>query len=318
MRRQLFLMPTLAVVSAPNAWPAHWELPELTLEHHATIEGIDPEDRVDGILLVAPCPKDVAALLRGLEEREHRGAVAMLVAGQADAPNMAALAAYPCDGFLDLAWPDALAGAAIRTALGHVELGRNMVEIQRAVIAESRQQMAALYQLANHDGLTNLFNQRYFAAQMERQHERSKSKGQSYAMVFIDLDDLKQLNTRYGHAGGSKALHELARIIASSIRTTDVAVRVGGDEFAIFLANSDQSGGTEFASRLCAKLRNHHFEFDTQDVSMTISCGIASYPEDSSAYSELLRHADQALLHAKALGKNRAVGYAPSQLPLAC
>ncbi len=312
-------MPQLAVVSTPNSWPAHWEFPDLELHHHASVASLETDVTVDGILLVDPTADELLSLFRGLDERERRGAVAILVAGRPDAPNMAGLVGHRCDGFLDRAWPSALAGAAIQTALGHVDLGRNMVEIQRVVLAESRQQMTTLYDLANHDGLTNLFNHRYFAAHMERQHERSKTMGESYAMVFIDLDDLKQLNTRYGYAGGSQALNELARIIASSIRSTDVAVRVGGDEFAVFLSNSDQQGGTDFASRLCAKLRSHQFEVDDQQLSITVSCGISSYPEDSSRYADLLKHADKALLHAKALGKNRAVGYAPSlQLPLPC
>lgn len=274
---------------------------------------MDFEGGVDGVILVDPQPCEVSAVLLGLEERERLGGGATLIAGQASSPGIhALLEQHPFDGFLDLSWPEALAATTIQTALRHVE-ARHVIALQRVVIEQARGLSTSLYELANHDGLTNLFNHRYFAEQMERRHEHSQRAGEAYAMVFVDLDDLRQLNTRYGHAGGSQALHELAGIIASSIRGTDVAVRVGGDEFAIFLPGRDQAAGTAFASRLCARLRGHHFAVDDQDVSITVSCGVSSYPEDSSRYADLLKHADSALFHAKALGKNRAVGFESSQ-----
>ncbi len=303
-------MHEVAVVCAPTEWPAHWRLPDFQLHQHTALEALSADVQFDCILLVEPKSEELGELLQVLKERDRLGAVATLVAGRADSTGMhALLEKYPCDGFLDLAWPEALASAGIRIALGHVELGRNMVEIQRAVIDQARQQMSSLYELANHDGLTNLYNPRYFAELMERQHERSMRRREAYALVFIDLDDLKLLNTRYGHAGGSKALNELACTIVSSIRATDVAVRLGGDEFAVFLADCDQVQGTDFAKRLCAKLRTQRFEVDGEELSITVSCGVSSYPEDGANYSELLKHADAALHQAKTTGKDRAVGY---------
>lgn len=306
-------MHQLAVVSAPNEWPVGWKLRDFQVHHHTALKGLASDLRFDCIVLVEPRPEEVNSVLRGLKERDRHGAVAVLLAARAGAAGVdLLLERYPCDGFLDLSWPEGLAAAGLRIALNHVELGRNLVEIQRVVIEQTRQQMTSLYDLAHHDGLTNLFNLRYFADLMERQHERSKRQGQSYALVFIDLDDLKQLNTRYGHAGGSFALNELARTIASTIRGTDVAVRLGGDEFALFLADSDQSQATELAQRLCARVREHRFEVDRQSVSLTVSCGVSAYPQDGLFYRDLLKHADCALMHAKAAGKDRVVGYVPS------
>jgi diguanylate cyclase (GGDEF)-like protein len=91
------------------------------------------------------------------------------------------------------------------------------------------------------------------------------------------------------------------------ICASDVAVRMGGDEFAVFLAGCDQQRGTEFAHRLCARLRAHHFELDGERLSITVSCGVAAYPEDGDAYPDLLKLADRALLCAKSQGKDRAV-----------
>jgi diguanylate cyclase (GGDEF)-like protein len=312
-------MHQLAVVSAPSEWPAGWRLRDFQVHHHTALKGLAADLRFDCIVLVEPRPEEVASVLRGLKERDRQGAVALLVAGRATSGQMHLLLdQFPCDGFLDLSWPEPLAAAGLRIALSHVELGRNMVEIQRVVIEQTRQQMTSLYDLANHDGLTNLFNLRYFADLMERQHEQSKREGQAYALVFIDLDDLKRLNTQYGHAGGSLALNELARTIASTIRGSDVAVRLGGDEFAVFLADCDQSQATELAWRLCSRVREHQFEVDGQKISLTISCGVSAYPEDGLFYTDLLKYADAALLHAKASGKNRVVSYARSlQPPLA-
>ena len=306
-------MHQLAVVSAPTAWPAGWKLRDFQVHQHRALKGLAADVRFDCIVLVEPRPEEVNLVLAGLKERDRFGAVAMLVAGRPQSTGMhVLLERYQCDGFLDTSWPEALASAGLHIALRHVELGRNMVEIQRVVIEQTRRQMTELYDQANHDGLTNLFNHRYFAELMERQHERSKRDGEAYALVFIDLDDLKRLNTTYGHAGGSVALNELARTIATTIRAADVAVRMGGDEFAVFLADCDQSQATEFAWRLCKKLREHHFEYEGSAMAITISVGVAAYPADGTLYSDLLRNADSALLHAKATGKDRVVAFTPS------
>lgn len=309
-------MHQLVVVSEPNAWPTRWSLQNFQVRHLEALAALSPDTHLDCLALVQPQSQAIDAVLHHLEERGRVGAVATLMVGRADsARDLASVLRHQFDGFLDLAWPAALAEASIRTALRHVELGRNMVDIQRIVIEQARQETASLYELANHDGLTNLFNHRYFAEMMNRQHEVSKRRGEAYALVFIDLDDLKVLNARFGHAGGSRALNELATIIAASTRATDVAVRMGGDEFAVFLAKCDQAHGTEFAARLCERLREHSFELDGQRLSITISCGVASYPEDGLVYSELLDHADRALFRAKALGKDRAVGCLPRDEP---
>lgn len=302
----------LAVIAQPKVWPAHWALPDFHLSHLPSLAALPTDTRFDTVALVQPRAEDVGELLLELDERDRVGSVARLLAARSDTEGLEELLCrHRFDGFLDLSWPAALVAACIRTALGHVELGRTMVDIQRVVIEESRQEVASLLELANHDGLTHLFNLRYFAELMEREHHRSVRRREAYALVFIDLDDLKRLNTVHGHAGGSMALSELARLIAASTRATDVAVRMGGDEFAVFLSGCDQQRGTEFANRLCAKLRAHTFEVDGERVSITASCGVAAYPEDGDLYSELLKHADRALQRAKSLGKDRAVGFVP-------
>lgn len=303
----------VAVVSRPGGWPAHWKLADLQLHHLALAEATS-DLRVQCIALVEPEPDELRFVLERLEALDRVGAVATVVAGQASSPRVHALVDRgPCDGFLDLRWPEPLAAACLRLAMSQVEEGRNVVQLQRAVIDQARQQMAQLYDLANHDGLTNLFNQRYFAELMERQHHRSLRRREPYTLVFIDLDDLKLLNTRHGHDGGSRALHELASTIMVSIRSTDVAVRLGGDEFVVLLQNCEQQAGVDFGNRLCARLEELRFEVAGKPLSITVSCGVASFPKDGVEWSELLKQADEALHRSKVLGKNRVTAAEPMQ-----
>lgn len=304
-------MHQVAVVARPGGWPAHWKLGDVQL-HHLSLEEAAIDLRLQCIALVEPEPNDLRYVLERLEALGRVGEVATIVAGHASSPQVHTLVEQgPCDGFLDLSWPEPLAAAGLRIAMSHVELGRNVVEIQRVVMDEARQQMASLYDLANHDGLTNLFNQRYFKDLMERQHERSLRRREPYTLVFIDLDDLKLLNTRYGYDGGSRALHELASAIMGSIRSTDVAVRLGGDEFVVLLHNCEQPAGLEFGNRLCARLKDLRFEVNGRPLSITVSCGVASFPRDGVAWSDLLKLADGALRRSKTEGKNRVTGVAP-------
>lgn len=262
--------------------------------------------------MVEPEGRDVDSVLHQLRTSGRVQGTAVILAADCQRPSTRQLVEWhPFDALVDLAWPASIAEAGVMMALRNVELGRNLVEIQRVVIEEAQKETSSLYDLAVHDGLTNLYNNRHFAALMSRQHEKSQRSREMYALVVIDLDDLKHLNTRYGHAGGSKALNELAALIAASTRAADVAVRLGGDEFAVFLADCSKEQGVEFANRLCGRLREHVFDVDGRPVSITISCGVSSFPEDGEAYPHLLKHADHALLRAKALGKNRVVGFSP-------
>src|SRR4051794_25578262 len=124
-------MNQVAVVSASREWPQAWKLRDFHLHHHAALGSLAADARFQCVLLVEPRPEELDGLLQSLKERDRLGAVATLVAGHAGSPGLhALLERYPCDGFLDLSWPESLAAAALRIALSHVELGRNLVEIQ--------------------------------------------------------------------------------------------------------------------------------------------------------------------------------------------
>jgi len=298
----------LAVIASPGQWPQHWALHDFELAHLHSLSELPVAARPDTVAFVRPGPDELPAALAQLDERDDTGSVARLLVERADVEGVGELLRrHHFDGFIDLAWPSSVVEAGLRTALTHVELGRTIVDIQRGVMAEQRHETASLYELANHDGLTHLFNQRYFAQLMQREHQRSRHRAEAYTLVFIDLDDLKRLNTHHGYACGSRALAELAFLIAATTRATDMAVRMGGDEFAVFLPGCEKAQGVEFAERLVSRLRAHRFEHDGRWLSITASCGVASYPEDGDAYPTLLAHTDHALRSAKRSGKDRAV-----------
>jgi putative two-component system response regulator len=171
-------------------------------------------------------------------------------------------------------------------------------------INEQKQELMRLENLAARDTLTNLYNRT--TAQKMIEHYLTKSLGPRVAaFVFLDVDNFKKLNDSNGHVFGDKVLSNYAEIISNNIRSNDVAARVGGDEFIIFL--KDQSNVT-----LVQKQINRLYDAFTvmgEDQDCSISMGIALYPKDATDYRTLSECADQALYQAKSKGKNQYCFY---------
>ncbi|MFQ5593924.1 MAG: GAF domain-containing protein, partial [Anaerolineae bacterium] len=164
---------------------------------------------------------------------------------------------------------------------------------------------ARLYQATHHqaitDGLTRLYNSRYFYQELERELERSQRYGRSCSLIMLDLDDFKKYNDRYGHQAGDDLLRELAGLMRGVIRQTDVAARYGGEEFAVILPETDSSQAQALAERLRDVIGGHEFVVrDTQRIGrITVSQGVATYPDDARDVDGLVEAADMALLCAK-------------------
>jgi diguanylate cyclase (GGDEF)-like protein len=129
------------------------------------------------------------------------------------------------------------------------------------------------------------------------------------AVVIGDVDHFKEVNDRSGHQVGDAALQRLARVLESGKRQIDGVARVGGEEFALILPDTDDHGGFILAERLRCELRE---EFAADTVPVTISFGVASYPQQGETAASLLRAADEALYAAKASGRNRTVLHSPA------
>ena len=151
---------------------------------------------------------------------------------------------------------------------------------------------------ASHDGLTGLSNYREFFESLELEVRRADRTRQPFALLLLDLDDLKTINDRFGHLAGNRALNRLARVMKEHCRATEVAARYGGDEFAILLLDANTERAQNVAERISSCLRQQ-----TDSPALSVSIGLSIYPVDGLSASELLEAADKRLYQSK---KSRA------------
>jgi diguanylate cyclase (GGDEF)-like protein len=134
------------------------------------------------------------------------------------------------------------------------------------------------------------------------------------SLVFLDLDRLKKINDVHGHLVGSRMLSELGRLIARNIRDCDHAARYGGDEFVIILPQTGKKQALSMAVKLLELMRSAKFlSDDGQQICLTASFGVATFPQDGGSRNELLRSADIAMYAAKAAGRNCVRGFEHDQ-----
>lgn len=160
------------------------------------------------------------------------------------------------------------------------------------------------------DAMTGLFNHRYFQQEINRQIDRSLRMGRSFTLVMADLDHFKRINDTYGHQQGDIALRAVAGAIKKSIRgKIDVPCRYGGEEFVIILPETLLEGAKIFAERLRKAVEELDFDFDGKSVKITISIGLATYPESAQDKRTLVESADRALYMAKEAGRNNVKAF---------
>ena len=147
---------------------------------------------------------------------------------------------------------------------------------------------------ASHDGLTGLANYREFYESLEREVRRAERTRQPFALLLLDLDDLKSINDRFGHLTGNRALNRLARVTKEHCRGTEIAARYGGDEFAILLLDANAERAQNAAERIASCLRQQ-----TDSPALSVSIGFSIYPADGLSAPELLEAADKRLYQNK-------------------
>ncbi len=166
------------------------------------------------------------------------------------------------------------------------------------------------------DELTGLANRRSFLARLEAEVVRSRRSGSPLGIVLADLDDFKRVNDTYGHAAGDKALRSFAEIVHSSSRDVDLPVRLGGEEFAVLLPDTDLDGAAQLAERIREALESASIDFEGAHISLTASFGVSCFPATANA-EDLLTDADRRLYDAKRRGKNTVVSSSgPGPVPL--
>ncbi len=155
------------------------------------------------------------------------------------------------------------------------------------------------------DDQTESYNRRYFDRFLSEEVYRAHRYSTSLSLIFLDMDNLKEINNRFGHAMGSKALREVSRRLVSEIRGSDRLFRYGGDEFCVVLPETDLRGACELSERLRVSLSSRSFLVDdTPGMSLTASFGIAAYPDHARTSLGLIKCADKAMQKIKLSGKN--------------
>jgi diguanylate cyclase (GGDEF)-like protein len=168
--------------------------------------------------------------------------------------------------------------------------------------------MEALRKLATHDELTGLLNRREFDRILNEEHERARRFGRSYAVVMLDLDHFKKVNDTHGHPAGDLVLKAVTKRIAQQLRSVDRFARIGGEEFAIVLAEVDFVTAAEVAGRIVEMIARAPIQLaDGTNLPVTVSAGSASMPRNAADPAALVQIADKALYEAKQRGRNRAV-----------
>ena len=160
---------------------------------------------------------------------------------------------------------------------------------------------ARLEDLSFKDGLTDLYNRRYFALRIDEEVKRCARFGHPLSLVFLDLDDFRSWNEAKGHTAGDETLREVARLLVKHSRSFTIITRREGDGFGAILANTPKAGALSYAQRIRAVLEGHPFVHGA----VTASFGVASLPADATSASDLIAAAERAMTEAKLQGRNR-------------
>ena len=197
------------------------------------------------------------------------------------------------------------------------EIGEQLIrfEMLDEIDREFQQQ---IHRLLVHDELTGLLTSKSFFSELRREAARAQAEDMPFCVLMMDIDYFKEVNDTYGHLVGSETLEDVGAVIKKSLRAGDVGARFGGEEFAAFLLDADYSQGMIAAERVRAAIQKHEFPAvrrqGTEPIKthhITISIGVASYPEDGRDPIQLVEMADSALYRAKRNGRNQVCAYRP-------
>ena len=182
----------------------------------------------------------------------------------------------------------------------HAYVDRSMSYFKRM-----RDYNAQLHDLASHDPLTRVLNAGAYYRACDQQIHASQRANQPFAVLFIDLDHFKSINDTYGHAVGDDVLRAVAQTLQAHVRRSDVVGRIGGEEFSVFLPNTQVKGAELLAENLRVAIESIHIEVDGVRLKITASIGVAAKRFDDETMQAIQQHADQAMYEAKRGGRNR-------------
>jgi len=184
-----------------------------------------------------------------------------------------------------------------------------------------REYQRQIHRLLVHDELTGLLTSKSFFSELRREAARAEVESRPFCVLMMDVDHFKEVNDTYGHLAGNETLEALGGVITGALRAGDVAARFGGEEFAAFLLDADYAQALVAAERVRLGVEQYAFPATRRGSTeaerkhhMTISIGIASFPDDARDPVQLVELADSALYRAKRSGRNRVCAYSPASL----
>jgi two-component system, cell cycle response regulator len=198
------------------------------------------------------------------------------------------------------------------------EIGDQLIrfEMLDEIDREFQQQ---IHRLLVHDELTGLLTSKSFFSELRREAARAASDSMPFCVLMMDIDHFKEVNDTFGHLVGSETLEEVGAVIKKTLRAGDVGARFGGEEFAAFLLDADYAQGIVAAERVRLAIERHEFSAvrrgspeEARSHRITISLGVASFPDDGRDPIQLVELADSALYRAKRSGRNRVCTYSPA------
>lgn len=162
------------------------------------------------------------------------------------------------------------------------------------------------YKLATTDGLTELYNHRYFQEQIRMQIEQSKRYNHNFSLIIIDIDFFKKFNDTFGHQSGDAVLRQVAQTLKRNVRATDIVCRYGGEEMSIILPNTGKDEAFSTAQKICERVASKKFKLaGDKETNVTISLGVSTFPYDGDNAPAIIEAADKRLYNAKNNGRNQ-------------
>jgi len=190
---------------------------------------------------------------------------------------------------------------------GHVRNMLGVIANQVAVSIDNAKMYRRLQELATTDGLTGLCNHREFQDRLDEMMDRARRRRSRFSLVLADIDHFKRINDTYGHPVGDVVLRRVSQMLLAAVRKVDVVARYGGEEFALLLEDTDATGALHLCERARADIMKQQFGSDNGTFQVTMSLGVAVFPEDAADKHALIARADQALYRAKREGRNRVI-----------
>jgi diguanylate cyclase (GGDEF)-like protein len=180
---------------------------------------------------------------------------------------------------------------------------------EAAPVLESKRLMATLRESTLTDPMTGLHNRRFLQEYVDSLTTYTDRQKSQFTVLMADLDYFKQVNDTYGHESGDAVIKVLARLLKEEVRSSDLVIRYGGEEFLILLRDTGPEEGLTLAEKIRAKVEETSIQVTNAVLKKTLSIGVAGYPDDSTTFWQVVKYADVALYQAKETGRNKVLRF---------